>query len=329
MDRYIPPHYASNVNPRLKPGDTANLPIDEVVKSEPPKKIPPGFTYAEPAHTNLLPIILLILLVSPYIQKAKSGAIKTYDSEKSHVDGTNAVVDILTSIYPYLDPKYQDGANFIVGLAEIRANLQGLIDGTYRTPRITATSMPITNYKERAIGIIKSLQPYISLENQTQINRILYVNKTLEKLIDSIKKFKEHDRIRIQDSTAPSISRAMEILDILKILVPAEQLQYIDQISSVLKLLGTIELAQLSTSAIQGTGSITDGSEAKDETKQHHSLHDSGESQDIGETGASKSANISKALSTILNQDQAKSLELIMKMAQLLSKDTADKNGAD
>ena len=123
--------------------------------------------------------------------------------------------------------------------------------------------MPITNYKERAIGIIKSLQPYISLENQTQINRILYVNKTLEKLIDSIKKFKEHDLIRIQDSTAPSISRAMEILDILKILVPAEQLQYIDQISSVLKLLGTIELAQLSTSAIQGTGSITDGSKLR------------------------------------------------------------------
>ena len=40
MDRYIPPHYASNVNPRLKPGDTANLPIDEVVKSEPPKDSP-------------------------------------------------------------------------------------------------------------------------------------------------------------------------------------------------------------------------------------------------------------------------------------------------
>lgn len=325
MDRYIPPRYDGHINPRLKPGDTAKLPIDMEFKSEAKKRIPPGFTYAEPAQTNLLPIILFVLLVSPYIQKAKSASIQSLNNEKIRVEDSNTLVDILSSVYPYLDPQHQDGVNFIVGLAEIKANLQGLIDGTYRTPRISTTSKSITNHKERAIGIIKSLQPYISLENQTQINRILYANKTMEKLVDSIKRFRERDSIRTQDSTTHGISMVMEILDIVRILVPADQLQSIDQISKVLKLLGTIELAQLST----GSPSIADGSEADNDLRLDQSLENLDSIQDISGTRGAEPGNISETLSKILNPEQAKSLEFIMKMAQLLSKDTVEHNSTD
>ncbi|HZJ57693.1 MAG TPA: hypothetical protein VFD89_05565 [Clostridia bacterium] len=329
MDRYIPLRYSSNINPKINPGNTIDLPKDADKRSGTQKKMPPGFTYAPPAQANPLPIILLILLVSPYIQRARSDSIRLYNSEESQADGSDTVVDILTSIYPYLDPKHQDGINFIVGLAKTKANLQGLIDGTYQTPRISGASKPITSYKERAVGIIKALQPHISLENQTQINRILHVNNTLEKLVDSIERFKERNSIKAQDSAADKISRAMEMIDILKILAPAEQLQYIDQVSNVLRLVGTIELAQQITPSIQDSSRVMDGAGAVDGKEQGQSFDDSGATRDATKERDEKVENISKAFKSVLNPDQAKSLELIMNMAQLLSKDSSDKNGAD
>ena len=90
------------------------------------KEIYPRLHYARPSQRNPIPIVWLILLVSPYIKRYKASTVLE-ESEINTFDDSDTILDMLSSIYPYLDLEYQDGINFIFGLAEVKAILNSLL----------------------------------------------------------------------------------------------------------------------------------------------------------------------------------------------------------
>jgi len=303
------------------------------------RDIPPGFTYARPSKRNPLPIVLFILLVSPYIKRHKANIVLE-DSAIDTFDDSDTVLDILSSIYPYLDLEYQDGINFIFGLAEVRSILNSLLKGTYYKYSKLDTSIQPASYQEKVIGIIRSLQPYISLENQALINRILDTFSSTKELVYRLNKFK-HQSLEVQTSSKNNLQKVSELIDIIKMLIPGEQQQYFNQISNILRMVETVELAQLLNAPEKDTLPTTSENKIASNTEEAAKEKDSGDNKEISipsnsniEAGK-KSINleaISHSLKSMLKPEQANSLDLIMKMAQLLAQDNtenAEKESAD
>ena len=303
------------------------------------RDIPLGFTYARPSKRNPLPIVLFILLVSPYIKRHKANIVLE-DSAIDTFDDSDTVLDILSSIYPYLDLEYQDGINFIFGLAEVRSILNSLLKGTYYKYSKLDTSIQPASYQEKVIGIIRSLQPYISLENQALINRILDTFSSTKELVYRLNKFK-HQSLEVQTSSKNNLQKVSELIDIIKMLIPGEQQQYFNQISNILRMVETVELAQLLNAPEKDTLPTTSENKIASNTEEAAKEKDSGDNKEISipsnsniEAGK-KSINleaISHSLKSMLKPEQANSLDLIMKMAQLLAQDNtenAEKESAD
>ena len=303
------------------------------------RDIPPGFTYARPSKRNPLPIVLFILLVSPYIKRHKASTVLE-ESEINTFDDSDTILDILSSIYPYLDLEYQDGINFIFGLAEVRSILNSLLKGTYYKYSKLDTSIQPASYQEKVIGIIRSLQPYISLENQALINRILDTFSSTKELVYRLNKFK-HQSLEVQTSSKNNLQKVSELIDIIKMLIPGEQQQYFNQISNILRMVETVELAQLVNAPEKDTLPTTSENKIASNTEEAAKEKDLEENKEISipsnsniEAGK-KSINleaISHSLKSMLKPEQANSLDLIMKMAQLLAQDNtenAEKESAD
>ena len=303
------------------------------------RDIPPGFTYARPSKRNPLPIVLFILLVSPYIKRHKANIVLE-DSAIDTFDDSDTVLDILSSIYPYLDLEYQDGINFIFGLAEVRSILNSLLKGTYYKYSKLDTSIQPASYQEKVIGIIRSLQPYISLENQALINRILDTFSSTKELVYRLNKFK-HQSLEVQTSSKNNLQKVSELIDIIKMLIPGEQQQYFNQISNILRMVETVELAQLVNAPEKDTLPTTSENKIASNTEEAAKEKDLEDNKEISipsnsniEAGK-KSINleaISHSLKSMLKPEQANSLDLIMKMAQLLAQDNtenAEKESAD
>ncbi len=340
MEFITPSRYRRNVisnSPTNKSPDL--LPNEINTEPEVNRKIPPGFTCAPSIQTNPLPIILMILFASHYIKtdNAKSPIMDddtdNYPLMDNGVEGntyeSDIIMDMLSSIHPYMDPKIQDGINLIFGLYDMRDRLRSLIDGTYQTsPILTNVEQPF-NYKERAIGIIKSIQPYISLENQTIINRILDINSTMEKLIDKLERFRQRDDIVVQGSMSANISKLMEMLDIIKVLIPVETHKYISQINNILKIIEAVEVAQLLNPSNKGEIASKTETRVLSNSDDSAKTENKGSDHDKKEDSDEKLNNISNMLKTMLNPEQAKSLELVMGIAQLLTKDSEGNDNAD
>lgn len=344
MERYTSFRYDKKGNGRPKGSNTPITPVPINTKPKSNEKIPPGFAYAPLTKTNPLPIILLVLFVSPYIKKDKASPFLIDNGVDDSFYKSDMVLDILSSVHPYLGPDYQDGINFIFGLSEAKAILNSLINGTYQTSRIHSTSIEAANYQERAIGIIKSLQPYISLENQAVINDILHINDTVTELIQRLNKFRRED-IKAQGSKGSSLTRIMELIDIVKILIPEQQQQYLNQICNALKVVETVELTKLLNdlgreSLSFETSSPSTNINMPDSDMQMESVDIKTADTEPGsinrelaspkiEESNDKIGNISNALKSILNPEQMQSLDVIMKMAQLLSQNSIEKESAN
>lgn len=297
------------------------------------KDIPPGFTYARPSQRNPLPVVLFILLVSPYIKRQK---VNTFleESEIDSFDDSDTILDILSSIYPYLDLEYQDGINFIFALAEVRTILNSLFKGTYhKFSRLDAGIQP-SSYQERLIGIIRALQPYISLENQVLINRILDTFDNTKELIYRLNRFKQQS-LELQSSSKNSLEKVMKLIDIIKMLLPSEQHQFLKQLSNILRMAETVELAQLlnspennaSPAETENKTTANDNKEAFENNKED-TIASSDSNVETDKQPINLEA-ISNSFKSMLKPEQAKSLDLIMKMAQLLAQDSTEKESAD
>lgn len=297
------------------------------------KDIPPGFTYARPSQRNPLPVVLFILLVSPYIKRQK---VNTFleESEIDSFDDSDTILDILSSIYPYLDLEYQDGINFIFALAEVRTILNSLLKGTYhKFSRLDAGIQP-SSYQERVIGIIRALQPYISLENQVLINRILDTFDNTKELIYRLNRFKQQS-LELQSSSKNSLEKVTELIDIIKMLLPSEQHQFLKQLSNILRMAETVELAQLlnspennaSPAETENKTTANDNKEAFENNKED-TIASSDSNVETDKQPINLEA-ISNSFKSMLKPEQAKSLDLIMKMAQLLAQDSTEKESAD
>ena len=297
------------------------------------KDIPPGFTYARPSQRNPLPVVLFILLVSPYIKRQK---VNTFleESEIDSFDDSDTILDILSSIYPYLDLEYQDGINFIFALAEVRTILNSLFKGTYhKFSRLDAGIQP-SSYQERLNGIIRALQPYISLENQVLINRILDTFDNTKELIYRLNRFK-HQSLELQSSSKNSLEKVMKLIDIIKMLLPSEQHQFLKQLSNILRMAETVELAQLlnspennaSPAETENKTTANDNKEAFENNKED-TIASSDSNVETDKQPINLEA-ISNSFKTMLKPEQAKSLDLIMKMAQLLAQDSTEMESAD
>lgn len=340
MEFIASPQHIRHVAPRPPLGsgsDSSAQDVSTKVKSS--KKIPPGFTCAPSVQTNPLSTVLLILLATNYIKIDRTSPsfidqdrddylltdkdIGNYNSEP------DVILDILASIHPHMEPRLQEGINFIFGLSEARDKLKSIIDGSYQNPRIHISSDPPTSYQERTIGIIKSIQPYISLENQTIINRVLDINDTARELLDRLERLRQKDYISTQGVLGINLGRLMEILDIIKILIPAEAQQYISQINNIVKVMEAVELAQLlHPSDKAGLASETEAEALANNNDGSNTTYKESDDREKLESH-NNIGDLSNGIKTMLNPEQAKSLELVMNMIQLLGKKSDEKNNAD
>ncbi|HZJ82976.1 MAG TPA: hypothetical protein VFD57_04110 [Clostridia bacterium] len=289
------------------------------------KEMPPGFTVGQSSRGNPLPMLILILLILPYIKASQVNAEGKNNSLSILMKESNTILDILSAIHPYLDPEYQNGINIVFGLFETTDLLRSLSESTYEPSHILSSIDGSIDPKKRAIGIIQSLQPYITKDNQVLTNKIIHTTNALETLAKKLKEYRQQD-ININGSREKGIARLTEIIDTIKILVPPGQQQSFNQIGKILKMVEVLEAVQLldSSNMLDSQNRLESASTPNEEGVV---IRDD-KASSLGKE-SNPTQNISKTLKSVLKPDQAESVELIMKMAQMLSKDSKDQNSKE
>lgn len=273
------------------------------------EEIPPGFTVSQSPKGSPLPLFVVILLILPYIRASQTRDGFGDSGLNTLMKESDTILDILSSMHPYLDSESQNSINIIFGVFETTDILRSLAQSTYQAPHILSSGDGPMDHRERALGIIKSIQPYISKDNQILIDKVIHTNDAVETLTKKLQQFRRQD-VRVSESTEEGIARVAEIIDTIKLLVPPEQQQALNQINKILRIVDIMEVVQ-QLDGNKKSGALPAPDNTTDETPGDLMSPDS-QSED-------KTERISNALKTMLNPEQAQSLDLIMKMAQVFT----------
>lgn len=266
--------------------------------------------------TSPLLIIFLALFVAPYIKAKKTPNIKLKDTSyhQDNSQSTDSFLGILSAIHPYLQSEEQWLINAIFGFSEITEIITGLMGNTYQTQKLTMASKQFMSKKEKNIGIMQAIQPYVPYESQALLDKVVQIQNTVNKLANSFNHYKSQDSESQDYSKEKMLSRIADTMDIIKPLMPKEQQDGIKQINKVLKIIQAIEMSEIldgfKKTNIGDTPALKSQKDIHINDKEILALPES-ENQDKSD------GEIDSSTST--DDEQSNSLEMMIKMAQLLS----------
>jgi len=261
---------------------------------------------------QLLLLIFLLWFTIPAFKNGKNRHFKILKRNLKETFNTpDTIIHMLSDVSPYLGLKEQENINTLVGVLEAANILRNIRVGTYQNPRILRSMNSSMNVQDKKLGIIKALKPYIPSNNHEIVDKAIQtyntINKVSENLVQYTSKTSENiDRQKIADQIA-------ETLEIINPLVPPEQQQRLKQIQNVIKMYGIMESSQLWEKRNQ---------QESQQIKTQETSNNSSSQKSESKTKEQK--NVTDALKSVLSPEQSQAMEVMMKMAQLLSQKSND-----
>lgn len=286
----------------------------------------------------LLIILLIYAIISPLRYDRKKNPRKFAPGFKTNFNSAETIINLLSDVSPYLNLEEQEKIQNIIGIFEAANILNNIRAGTYQNPRFINTMSYTMDAQERKLEIIKALKPYLPASNHEIIEKAIHTYNALNKVSRNLVHFssKTDENTETQNAT----NKITELLEIINPLVPSEQKQKLNQIKNIIKMYNAMESSQLWEKWTQQETKKTqthDSSSEKDVNsnkpkinKYSNNIKNTIEESDSSpkepeESNEESKKNITDALKSVLNPEQAQAMEIMMKMAQLLSQKSDDK----
>jgi len=232
------------------------------------------------------PDLLLVLLVTVLLRNSKQVVRKVFDHPQS--------IQLLKSIGPYLDKKEQNIVYTVAGLMEAAQLINDVANHNYHNQnQITLMNIP-SDPAARRIEALKAIKSYINPENRKQLDRFLNFYDGIRKVQHNFAKYR-HKLNR--DTPVQTVS---EFLRVIQPILPEEQKIRIDKAMKVMKM---IEVMGNKEEDKEGKINLTKKEEEKTNERENKKQLE----------------KIMNSFTPMLNEEQKESMNMIMKMAELLS----------
>ncbi|HPT78341.1 MAG TPA: hypothetical protein PK830_04475 [Candidatus Atribacteria bacterium] len=241
------------------------------------------------------PVILILLIFGgllfwPRLRVGSKEAELDIQTSVSDAIDNPVSLKILHDICPYLDERERDVVFTITGIVEVLRTIQELLDHRYHMRQHSKVMAAPVDPVSRRIGIVKALQPYIPEVGKKTVDNMLKIYDTINELGRGIEKYR---------SGGAAISDAAEII------LPLLPDDYRRKAGRIIK---AVKMAEAMTLADEA-----DMAGREDEYKKQAEKAD-------------KVERMVEALKPMLSDEQKGSIELLMKMARLLSEPNEEQN---
>jgi hypothetical protein len=191
-------------------------------------------------------------------------------------------IDMLKAIGPYLNEKGQDVVYTAAGVMEAIQLVKGVMNHTYHNQNQVSLMQIPSNPTDRKIGALKAIKPYIHSNNRKQLDWVLNFYDVTNKVQRNLALYQNNRELAGDQKLSP-IESAGEFLKVIRPILPQEQKDKADKAVQVMKMIDAMASA------------------------------------DIMKQGEKKEKKIMDSFAPMLNDEQKESMDMIMKMAQLLS----------
>ncbi|NMA94589.1 MAG: hypothetical protein GX974_00940 [Clostridiales bacterium] len=143
--------------------------------------------------------------------------------------------EALAAITPYLDEYEQRNIYAILGLLESISTIYGVADGTYQETKISSTPILFRSEKERMVGILNAIKPYISEPSRELVESITMAQSMSSKLAQNMRVYKSK---RLSgESLLENLDTIFETVSILEPIIPSDIGKQLTKTMSVVRLL--------------------------------------------------------------------------------------------
>ena len=286
---------------RIPVEENEPLPLQQPLK--PVKK--QSRTFVPP--TTFFLLLIGWLLIWPRMKKARLP--RTYGMESMEFAFENPLdnpknIEMLHAICPYLEEQQQDAVYTITGILDALSSIRSTLNHTYPQKIWNSAVNVPSDPDARKIELMKAIKPYVDPDNQRKLDQIMGTYHTVDQLNRNIRNYQNRQSIAGVQNTSPTESFG-EILDIIRPILPQEFGDKADQLLQILKIAQTME----------STKKESQKEEAGEEDTQNREKQKDAEN-----------TMMQAPPSTELTDKQNESMEMMVRMAQLLSQ-TKDSSG--
>lgn len=250
------------------------------------------------------PEFLLMFFVFFFIMNTKQSIFGTLSQSQS--------IQMLKSIGPYLGRKEQNAVYTAAGMMEAMQLIKDVANGNYHSQnQVTLMHIP-SNPTERRLEAMKAIKPYFRPKNRKQLDQVLNFYESASKVQRNIALYKNNRTLAGEQKLSP-VETAGELLKIIHPVLPNEQKEKASKAMQVIKMMEAVGAADKLSRSEKKT---------KNENKVDKQNIEDGEEQ-------STQKQIEKMMDSfapMLNDEQKESMDMIMKMAQLLSQPNEENN---
>ncbi|HHY83099.1 MAG TPA: hypothetical protein GX505_10550 [Clostridiales bacterium] len=227
-------------------------------------------------------------------------------------------LDMLLSLGPYLDEKEQDVVYTAAGVLEAFHTINDVINHTYHNRHKAAVMQVPSDPVFRKIEAMKAIKPHIKPDSRKHLDQVVNLYESMHKMQKNIAIYRNNRTLAAGEKMS-SIESVNEILKVIKPILPREQRERAEKAAQLLKMVEAVSTAEkLNREATNGkTNKRSDNNDSVNIAKSDNTAG-SDEQND-------KIQKMMDSLSPMLSDEQKESMQMIMKMAQLLSQtDSSD-----
>ena len=248
--------------------------------------------------STIQPEFLLMFFALLVIMNTKQSIFGTLNQPQS--------IQMLKSVGPYLGRKEQSLIYTAAGMMEAMQLIKDVANGNYHNQnQVTLMHIP-SNPAQRRIEAMKAVKPYFRPKNRKQLDRVLSLYEGASKVQRNIALYKNNITLAGEQKQSP-IESAGEVLKVIHPVLPKEQKVKANKAMQVLKM-------------IEAMGAADKLSRSEKKTNNENRVEKNNMQNETEQAMQNNQIDkIMDSFAPMLNEEQKESMDMIMKMAQLLS----------
>jgi len=279
-------------------------------------------------HDTIFPTFIPLLLTLFLIKN------RGYHSRTQQYDGTRGnrafvqslannpkLIDLLNAICPYLSEHEQIPIHTMVGLLKTLDTVRTLQNRTYRIQGLSSQSnLPL---HERQLGIIRAMKQYVEPEegkkNLERLEKLLSMTDQMKNSANRIRALRQNKE---QNHASDQIA---EMMNIIKPLLPEQQQKNLEKFAKITKLIEVMDSYEESSQvesqkAPENTEDQIPILPEKVANNGTEKIAQPRESDHSGSLSKAQQEKIINALKPLLSDEQQKSMDKLLEIAQGLAK---------
>lgn len=208
-------------------------PMEEVSVDMAPKIKKSNLQRLPSRDFRLLTIIFILIIVEKIFKKNNY----SFSLDLNKLIRSSESKEILSAVIPYLDEYEQKNVYTVLGLLEALDTIYNVADGTYQEVKISNNPILFSSEKERVVGILNAVKPYISQPSKELVDNIAQAQSMSSQLARNIRVYKSK---RLSgESILENLDTVYDTLEILQPIIPHDKYEQIDKAVGMARLLET------------------------------------------------------------------------------------------